>query len=251
MTDTTANLLKAGRLDEAGICTGQVAAPTYKLQQALKLLKRINLKTVVFNLKYFPLKTAVKFPVLVSKNVFLYKTNGRIIISAPIKTGMIQIGYGKVGVSDFKRVRAVWEVDGEIVFNGKADIMHGSKISVAKQAQLVIGNNVFINTETAIVAGKRIKIGDNSSISWETLIMDTDFHAIADRYGNVINAPREVVIKNNVWVCCRCTILKGAILPAGSVIAANSLVTGPLKGDNSIFGGNPAKLLKSDISWKL
>ena len=55
------------------------------MNKALKLLTRINLKTIRFNLKYFPFKTAIKFPVMVSNNVFLHKMKGKVILNGPIK----------------------------------------------------------------------------------------------------------------------------------------------------------------------
>jgi acetyltransferase-like isoleucine patch superfamily enzyme len=219
------------------------------MSKALKLLGRLNLKTIVFNLKYFPLKTAIKLPVLISGNIYLYKTNGRVILSGPIRTGMVQIGYGKVAVTDFKRSRGVWEVNGDVEFKGRAFIMHGCKINVSKNAQLIIGDDFHMSTECAIVVEKRIEIGNESGISWESLVMDTDFHHIADENGVVFNHPKEIVIGDKVWVGCRCTILKGSVIPSGSIVAANSLVTKKLVGDNCIFGGNPMKVLKENITW--
>lgn len=215
----------------------------------LKFISRINLKSIIFNFRYFPFKTAIKFPVLISSNIFLYKTKGRVIINGPIRTALIQIGYGKIGITDFKRSRGVWEVHGDVVFNGRAFIMHGCKINVAENAELIFGDDFNMSTECTIVARKRIEIGNHSGISWESLVMDSDFHHIADETGEVFNHPKEIIIGDNVWVACKCTILKGAVIPSGSVVAANSMVTKKLTGENSIFGGSPMRVLKSDIKW--
>jgi acetyltransferase-like isoleucine patch superfamily enzyme len=220
------------------------------MTKALKLLQRINLKSIRFNFKYFPFKIAIRFPVLISNNVFLHQMKGRVIINGPIRTALVQIGYGKIGIADFKRSRAIWDVHGDVIFNGRAFIMHGCKLNVAKNAQLIFGDDFNMSTECAIVTAKKIEIGNNSGISWESLVMDTDFHHIEDETGVVFNHPKEVIIGDNVWVGCRCTILKGAIIPNGSVVAANSLVTKPLSGEKSIFGGNPIRVLKSGITWK-
>ncbi|AYL94598.1 acyltransferase [Mucilaginibacter celer] len=220
------------------------------MSKTLKLLSRINLKSVIFNFKYFPFKTAIKLPVLISNNIYLHKMGGTVMINGPIKTALVQIGYGKVGISDFKRARGVWQVFGDVVFNGRAFIMHGCKINVGKNGKLTFGENFNMSTEVAIVAEKQITIGNNSGISWESLVMDTDFHHIFDENGQIINHPKEVIIGDNVWVGCRCTILKGANLPDGSIIAAGSLVTKKLVGNNSIFGGNPMRVLKENITWQ-
>ena len=217
--------------------------------KAITFLKRINLKTIVFNLKYFPFRTAVKLPVFISGNVFLHKMKGRVIINGPIKTAMVQIGYGKIGVADFKRSRAIWEVYGDVIFYGRAFIMHGCKLNVAENAQLIIGDDFNMSTECALVVEKKIQIGNSSGISWESLVMDTDFHYIRDESGEIFNHPKEVIIGDNVWVGCRCTILKGAVIPSGSIVAANSLVTKKLSEEKSIFGGNPIRVLKNNITW--
>jgi len=220
------------------------------MSKTLKLLSRVNLKSVIFNFKYFPFKTAIKLPVLISNNIYLHKMGGKVIINGPVKTALIQIGYGKVGISDFKRARGIWQVFGEVTFNGRAFIMHGCKINVGEKGKLTFGENFNMSTEVAIVAEKQITIGNNSGISWESLVMDTDFHHIFDETGQVFNHPKEVIIGDNVWVGCRCTILKGANLPDGSIIAAGSLVTKKLVGNNSIFGGNPMRVLKENITWQ-
>ena len=220
------------------------------MKKALKLLLRLNLKTIYFNLKYFPFKVAIKLPVLIGSKVFLSRMNGRVIINGPISTGLIQIGYGKVCITDFKRSRAILEIDGDLIFNGRAFIMQGCKINIMQNAQLIIGDDFNMSVECVIIVEKKIQIGKSSGISWESLVMDTDFHHIYDEDGVEFNQPKEIIIGDKVWVGCKCTLLKGAEIPSGSIVAANSMVTKKLSGEKSIFGGNPIRTLKSNITWK-
>ena len=220
------------------------------MKKALKLLLRLNFKTIYFNLKYFPFKVAIKLPVLIGRKVFLSRMNGRVIINGPISTGLIQIGYGKVCITDFKRSRAILEIDGDLIFNGRAFIMQGCKINIMQNAQLIIGDDFNMSVECVIIAQKKIQIGNSSGISWESLVMDTDFHHIYDEDGVEFNQPKEIIIGDKVWVGCKCTLLKGAEIPSGSIVAANSMVTKKLSGEKSIFGGNPIRTLKSNITWK-
>ena len=220
------------------------------MKKALKLLLRLNFKTIYFNLKYFPFKVAIKLPVLIGRKVFLSRMNGRVIINGPISTGLIQIGYGKVCITDFKRSRAILEIDGDLIFNGRAFIMQGCKINIMQNAQLSIGDDFNMSVECVIIVEKKIQIGKSSGISWESLVMDTDFHHIYDEDGVEFNQPKEIIIGDKVWVGCKCTLLKGAEIPSGSIVAANSMVTKKLSGEKSIFGGNPIRTLKSNITWK-
>lgn len=205
-------------------------------------------KTIIFNLKYFPLKDAVKLPVFVSHRVWLLELGGDVIIDAPIKTRMIKLGFGGVGIFDQNRSRSVWQVSGQVHFKGKADIGHGSKISVT--GELVLGDDFTVSAESTIVAHSKVEFGRGALLSWDILVMDTDFHEIQDVDGNMINPNMPVTIGDNVWIGCRAMILKGSQIASGSVIAAGTTVT-PVspQEEKAIVGGNPARVLKQNISW--
>ncbi|WP_212667546.1 acyltransferase [Gottfriedia acidiceleris] len=212
------------------------------------LLTRAIPKTIYFNFRYFKFRTAIKMPVLISHNVRLLKTKGKVIIENSNPTLFdIRIGFGDVGIFDKQRSRTIWENSGVIIFKGRASIGHGSKISVA--GLLEIGNNFRISAESSIVCFKQISIGHDVLMSWETLIMDTDFHIIKNHKDEIINNDKEIIIGNKVWIGCRCTILKGTIIGDGNVVAANSVVTANYNNENSIIGGNPIRTLKDKIYW--
>ena len=209
-------------------------------------------KTLYFNFKYFDFTIAIKLPVLVSYRVILSETSGKVKINYNnIKTGMIKIGFGCVGIFDAKRSRTIWGSSGNIIFNGSCNIGHGSKISVSKNGLLIFGNNFNISAESSIVCYKKICFGDNCLLSWEILIMDTDFHKIMDNTNNVINEDKEIIFGNNVWIGCRTTILKGTYINDNIVIGATSCLVGKYNGSNQIICGNPAKIHKNNITWKI
>jgi len=214
----------------------------------LFLLPKLNFKTIYFNFKYLPFKQALMLPILVSKKVYLMKIDGNIIFDCTVKTGMIKIGYGEVGIFDKNVSRSIWEVSGTVIFKGKADIGHGSKLSV--KGILILGDNFVITAESSIVASNKIEFGENCLLSWDILIMDTDFHKIKDGSEEIINAPKPIKIGNKVWIGCRCLILKGATIPNNTVIGANSFVSSQLKKENAIYAGQPVRILKEEIIWE-
>ena len=59
-----------------------------------------------------------------------------------------------------------------------------------------------------------------------------------------------ISIEDNVWVGCRSTILKGAIIPQGCVVGANSNVVSAFTENNCIIAGNSAQIVKKHITWK-
>lgn len=46
------------------------------------------------------------------------------------------------------------------------------------------------------------------------------------------------------------TILKGAVIPKGCVIGANSNVVSGFTEKNCIIAGNPARIVKKHITWE-
>jgi len=220
------------------------------MRKFLKFLKYINLKTIWFNIKYLPIRQALKLPFLISKNVSLRKVHGRIHFNCQIKYGLVQIGYGNVGIFDIKMSRTIWDVYGDVTFCGYAIIGHGSKIVVGSEGSLIIGDNLRITAESSIITSKKIQIGNDCFLSWDTLLMDTDFHTVKNENGEIINGPKPIIIGDHVWIGCRSIILKGAVIPNNTIIALNSMVNKELFEENCIYGGSPVECIKEKISWE-
>jgi acetyltransferase-like isoleucine patch superfamily enzyme len=204
-------------------------------------------KTLRFNLRYFPLRTALRLPVLVSHRVWLRELSGAVHLGA-IRTGAVRIGFGDVGIFDQQRSRTIWQVSGTVAFAGRADIGHGSRISVT--GALSLGDGVQMVAESAIVAQRAVVIGDDCLISWDVLIIDTDGHEIYDARGTRINPAMPIAVGNSVWLGCRSVVLKGVRIADGVVVAASSTVTRPVETPNVIVGGSPARVVKENIRWK-
>jgi len=120
---------------------------------------------------------------------------------------------------------------------------------VARNAELLIKDNVGISS-AAIVCQNRIEIGNNVRIGGGTVIYDTDFHSLdyRDRIpypeitDNIKTAP--VVIKDNCFIGAHTTILKGVTIGENSIVGACSVVTKSIP-DNEVWGGNPAKFIRT------
>ena len=59
-----------------------------------------------------------------------------------------------------------------------------------------------------------------------------------------------VVIEDDVWIGSQSVILPGSFLKKGSVVSSGSIVSGEFS-EYSIIMGNPARVIKSRIKWKL
>ena len=222
-----------------------------KIHTIISGIKKISLKTLYINFKYLPLKQAILLPIWISHKCYLLKVSGKIDIGGKITTGMIQIGYGEVGIFDRKRSRSVFELEGKIIFKGRAFIGQGCKLSITNKGILELGHNFVITAETAIVCHKGINIGNDCLISWDVLIMDTDIHKIMNNDNIVINPPKQIKIGDRVWIGCRSIVLKGVEISSGTIIAANSTITKSQTTSNTLVGGNPTQILRTDVTWSI
>lgn len=220
------------------------------IHDKLKKLFSLNIvKTLYVNFYYFPFSTALKFPVLIYRNVKLSQIAGKITVNTPVRSGLLTIGRQNIGTLDHKHVRSIWEVRGEVILDGKVSLGSGSRITVASDAVLRLGDNFSMSGNSSLVCQKNISFGNDCLLSWDILVMDSDFHKILNMQGETINAPSPIRIGNHVWIGCRSTILKGVQVADHSVIAAGAIITKTLPYTHSIYGGNNLKL-KSDIDWR-
>lgn len=224
-----------------------------RIKKILGLLRKVDwVKTLYFNLKYFPLNVAIRLPFLIYHRTDLYKMGGNITFNTTLQLGMVKIGPHGLGTQDIKYSRTMWEVNGTLVVNGKASIGRGSRISIGKDAVLELGNNFAITGRSSIISQKEVTFGDDCLLSWDILIMDTDFHHIMNENDEIVNHPRPIHIGNHVWIGCRNTILKGVNIADNVIVSANSTITKDVVENNCAVGGlgKDVIILKRNLNWK-
>jgi acetyltransferase-like isoleucine patch superfamily enzyme len=116
-------------------------------------------------------------------------------------------------------------------------------VTVEKNAEIRIGNNVGLSGATILSASKII-IEDNVLLGAHSIIMDTDRHSLSAHErltGKAASKP--VHIKSGSWIGMNATILKGVTVGHNCIIGANSLVIKDIP-DNFIAAGNPCKVIK-------
>ena len=209
-------------------------------------------KTIYFNLHYFPMKTAIRMPFFIYWRSELYKLNGKIVIDAPVRTGMIKFGAHGLGTQDLFYSRTMIQLYGTVVVKGKACIGRGSKISVGREARLTFGENFMITGDSQIICHKEITFGNDCLLSWDILMMDTDFHHVLDTRGYKTNMPKPISIGNHVWIGCKTVILKGVSLADDTIVSANSTITRSFEEPNCIIGGHAqtAAVLRHSVCWE-
>ncbi|SFV65472.1 Maltose O-acetyltransferase / Chorismate mutase I  len=218
------------------------------LDKTVKLIRYIGgiPKSIYVNFRLLPFKQAVFLPIIVSRKTKLRSLSGKAHLTK-VKTGIVRIGFGGTDMMDYRYERSILKITGDIYFQGKTKIGVGAKIMVS--GKLTLGNSFDITGDAMIICAKEIQIGDNCMIAWQSILMDTDQHAIYDEKKSVINQDKPIIIGNNVWIGAKSFILKGSILPDGCIIGANTTITKEFTQQKAVIAGNPAKIIKENISW--
>ena len=219
-----------------------------KIKIMISYLQGISLyNTIRLNYRYQKLRGVLKCPILCARGVKIECLTGNIYIRNN-RFGGIKIGYGE-GIFGRGQKKGIIELKGEIQFRGSAFIGAGSKVCVMEKGTLILGNEFTINGPSTIICKNIIEFGNECLLSWDILIMDTDFHKILS-IGERHKENEPVRVGNHVWIGCRCTILKGVEIPSDCIISASSKVVSKLKESNCIYSVNPAKLICKDINWE-
>ena len=202
------------------------------------------LRALYLNLK-FNKNVDLSRLILINKDVELSLANSSKIVLE--KGARLNFGFFTHIFSKRRNSKLILEEDASFVLTGKAMIQSGAMIFLGRGKTLKIGRSTF-TSNIKILAHDDITIGDNCIFGWECQIFSGDGHPIYQEE-SIINKDVPVVIEDNVWVGSRALILKGVRVGKGSIVAAGAVVTKDVP-PNCIVAGNPAKVVKENISWK-
>lgn len=167
-----------------------------------------------------------------------------------IKKGTFEINKSHFGIkrNDYCG-ELILEENSHLVVENNFSLYQGAGIYVAKNAKLVLKGNGFINTKSQIECYNYIEIGAFTIISDNVRIQDSDIHHINSQDRMKKNNTAPIIIGDHVWIGLNVVILKGVTIGNGSVIGAGSVVTKNVPA-NSLAVGNPAVVVKQNISWE-
>lgn len=175
---------------------------------------------------------------IVPVKIFNQKAN--VIIKGNLIIESWQNGNTLISISLGKGARL--EIENDFI------IGQGVKILVESNASLKIGGKNLssgsgITCDTTILVSKSIEIGKDVIIAWGVFVTDSDWHTFNGEY-----VKKPVFIGDNVWISHDASILKGVTIGQGSIIGAKSLVVGAIP-ERCMAAGNPAKILKTNVTW--
>ena len=123
-------------------------------------------------------------------------------------------------------------------------------ISASAGAQIEFGgacesSGSGITCNSRIMAEKSIKVGADSIVAWDVLVTDSDWHKIEGS-----QRVEAVEIGDCVWLSHGVSVLKGSVIPSGSVVGAKSLVQAKFSGNNLLLAGMPARVVREGVQWE-
>lgn len=137
----------------------------------------------------------------------------------------------------------------KVIFNNRLELAYNNTFSVNSNASLETGY-LFTGVGAAIICSYKMKFGNNIMLGRDVSIFDSDYHAVYNEEGEVINPDREVCIEDNVWIGAKSMVLKGANIQEGAIVSANSLVMGEVEAERCYINKREGRSIGGKISWE-
>lgn len=148
-----------------------------------------------------------------------------------------------------------------IILGSNNCLTFGEKVMVYESASFELeGSNTLVNIGKNTTIGSanfmigesdtNINIGEDCMLSRNIILSTSDYHSIISlETKERINPPKNITIKNHVWIGYSAYISKGAIIGNNCIVASHAYVGGKKFKDHTILGGLPAKQLRENINW--
>lgn len=214
----------------------------------MKYIRSI-VQSIYFNFHYLPFNQAIHLPIVLYKPHLLC-CKGSVVIetSGGVVFGMIKLGFRKVSI--YNNSGFTWENKGaKVVFKGRCDIGNDCYLSFGEKSLIEFGDGFCLTAAGKIVSYRGIKFGNNVSLGWEVMFIDTNFHPIYDISNDVYKrASGPIVIGDYNWFAAKCKILPNVITPERCIFGMDSIVTKNSEMKSyCLMGGNPVKILAENV----
>lgn len=112
-------------------------------------------------------------------------------------------------------------------------------LTVVRGNRVKIGRNVVVMNNSLFMAAGGITIEDDVMVAANVQLISNNH----DLYDHQILTCKPVRLKRNCWIGAGATILPGITVGENAVVAAGAVVTKDVE-NNTVVGGNPAKVIK-------
>lgn len=146
------------------------------------------------------------------------------------------------GVRIRARCRFIIDPTATLQLGDGCEIDTGTTVAVYGNGTLHLGERAFVGHHGTLAAHRSVTIGAGTFLAELVSIRDHD-HALGEppSSGNVEVAP--VVIGRDVWLGAKTTVLRGAEIGDGAVVAAHAVVRGTIPA-GALAAGIPARVVR-------
>lgn len=161
-----------------------------------------------------------------------------------ISGGKIELGSGKLKGSKAETYirmgeNSVWKS------LGGALLFYNTLIEIQRDARLDTGY-FSANCGTAVICAKKITVGNDVMLGRNIVIYDSDHHRLTIKGKEMINPDLEVNIGDHVWITKDVTVLRGANIGEGSIIAVNTVIKKNVPARSMAAGNSLARITPQD-----
>lgn len=209
--------------------------------------------TIYLNLRTLPFKQALKLPVFVYGKVTFASLRGKIVLDCPhVKRGMVKMGRHQDDyILHSNRQLLRLDKDGRIIVKGYCSIASDFLFKITT-GTLVLGDRVWIGQGVCFDCNERIEIGDCTSITYSTVLSDSNHHFVIDANKVVHRMSKPIVLGKYNWIGNNSIIDKGCVTTDYSIVTHGSLLNKnyeQLGGteESLLLAGTPAKILRKGL----
>lgn len=94
----------------------------------------------------------------------------------------------------------------------------------------------------------KLIIGNDCMFSHDLYLRNSDGHVILNDK-TILNKAKNMIIGNHVWICSYAKLLKNVKIADNSIVGCGAICASKYETPNSVIVGNPAKVVKNNISW--
>ena len=141
---------------------------------------------------------------------------------------------------------------GKLIFKGGASMSEGISINV--KGNLTIGKGFSSNKNCFLSCTNEVNIGDDVLFGWDCSVFDDNggHHVLYNGVEKKIGSNDFAInVGNHVWICSYSSILAGASIGEGSILAYKSLLTKKILEHNVLIAGVPAVVKAKNVNWKI
>lgn len=162
---------------------------------------------------------------------------------------LIEIGRGSVLSNVHFRIRGSGH---KIEFGENCRVSRAAVLWLEDQDGLlqVGAGTTMVDVHIAVTENSRVMIGEDCMFANDIDIRTGDSHSVIDlQTGERLNHAGDVIVNRHVWIAPHTVVLKGVNIGENSIIATGAVVTKSCEA-GVIMAGNPARVIKTGVSWK-